>query len=186
MTSFRSALDIAVGDAVECGFGGRGALQQDIGHRHGKMHPWPRVHQLRGQLLDDAEKGCHARLVDRSDRPVLLDEVDRPGGLPRGQRVIDGVTEVAVIGEPVRGGAVQVFEASGIIALESAPQKSGEHLVVAKPLRVVIDAPQEQAASLDILEYVLPAADPGQHRCELPAGPFGDRGRPKEVKQFGL
>ena len=67
--------------------------------------------------------------------------------------MVDGLAEVAAIVKPHRRDAVQVFEAVGVVALESASQKSGEHLVVAKPLRVVIDAPQEKTASLDVLEH---------------------------------
>ena len=87
----------------------------------------------------------------------MLDEVDRPGGIPGGQSVIDSIVEVAMFGKPARCGAVKVFDLVGTILPEPTTEKLGEHLMVAEPVPVVVDVLQEEAPPLDLLEHGLPA-----------------------------
>ena len=69
---------------------------------------------------------------------VLLDQVDRARGVARGQRVVDGLVEVAVFDEPLRRDPVELFDPLGMVTVESAAQEFGEHVVVAKPVRILV------------------------------------------------
>ena len=112
-----------------------------------------------GSFFDDPEQGRHLRLLEQV-RLILLDQIDRPRGIARSQRVVDGLVEVAVLGEPRRCGAVEFVDPVGPVTLEAAAQELGEHLVVAKPVRFVVDPLQEQPALLDVFEHRLPARHP--------------------------
>ena len=102
-------------------------------------------------------------------------------GSPGCQRVVDRLVEVPVFGEPRRRGAVEPFDAVGIVTLEAAAEKVGEHLVVAEPVRFVVDALKEQPAVLDVVEHRLAARHPRQRGCQPAAGSLGDRGHQHEL-----
>ena len=76
---------------------------------------------------------------------------------------------------------VELFDPVGTVTVESAAQEFGEHLVVAKPVRVVVDPLQEQAAPLDLFEHRLPAWHSRQRGRQPAAGPLGDRCRQQEL-----
>ncbi|AUS52275.1 hypothetical protein CAB90_03456 [Mycobacterium tuberculosis] len=58
---------------------------------------------------------------------------------------------------------------------EATVEKVGEHLVEAKPIRVVFGPLQEQAAVLGLFQHRPPIGDPGQRRGQPAARAFGDR-----------
>ena len=74
-------------------------------------------------MLDDAEQGRHLRLLEQV-RLVLLDKVDRADRVV-GQSMVDGLVEVAVIGEPCRRDAVELFEMVGPVMRQSTPHRIG-------------------------------------------------------------
>ena len=98
--------------------------------------------------------------------------------------MVDGLVEVAVIGEPCRRDAVELFEVVGPVMLQSTTQELGEHVVVPIPARVIIHALKEQSASLDVFEHRLPARHPSQRRRQPTAGPLGDGRRQQELAQL--
>ena len=105
VVSSRSALVMPASKPVHRGLHRALSLQQEVRPRDGQLKPCPRSHYLRRQLLDDPEQRRHLRLLEQVCL-VLLDKVDRADRVV-GQSMVDGLVEVAVIGEPCRRDAVE-------------------------------------------------------------------------------
>lgn len=98
--------------------------------------------------------------------------------------MVDGFVEVVVFGEPVRSHAMELVYPVGVITFEPVAQEFGEQVVVAKPVRVLVDSLQEQAALLDVLQHCLPARHRGQRGRQPSTGALGDRCREQELEQL--
>ena len=94
--------------------------------------------------------------------------------------MIDRFVDQSVLGEPLRGHAVQPLDALRLVTAESVPQEVEKELVEAEPL--LVDPAQEQVAFLDLLEHRLPVRHTGQRGRQITADPFGDRGGQQEVE----
>ncbi len=81
----------------------------------------------------------------------MLDEVNSPDRIARGERMVDGLAEVAVFGIPGRCAVVEVCGPAGVVAVESTTKELREHLVVPEPLGIAVDPLQEQSPPLDFL-----------------------------------
>ena len=111
---------------------------------------------------------------------VVLDELHRPLVIAGRERVIDRLTDHAVLGEPRRSHAVQPRYPFGLVTAEPVPQEVEEQLVVAEPL--LVDPAQEQVALLDLFEHRLSVGHTGQRRRQVRADALGDRGGQEEVE----
>ena len=135
------------------------------------MTSWSRARETTncgGSFFTISEQRRHLRLLEQV-RLILLDKINRAGGIARGQRMVDGLVEVAVFGKPRRRSAVELFDPIGPVTFEPTAQKLGEHLVEAEPIRVVVDPLEEQAALLDLFYHRLPVGNPRQHGCQSAA-----------------
>ena len=112
---------------------------------------------------------------------VVLDDLDRPLIVAGGERVIDCVTDESMLGEPLRGDAVQLCHPIRLIPLQPVPEELGEQVVVAEPL--VVDAVQEQITLFDLLEHLQSPWHPGQGGREIPTDLIGDGGSHQEVER---
>jgi hypothetical protein len=111
---------------------------------------------------------------------VILDNLDRPLLITGGQRVIDRFADHVALGEPRRGGAVQLGDPRGRLTFQPVPQELAEQRVIAEPL--LVDAAQEQVAVLDLLEQRLSVGHARQQRRQLTADALGDRGGQQKVE----
>ena len=106
---------------------------------------------------------CCLLVVEQQGVNVPLDQPGRPGGVPGGQRMPDGVIgQIMPIGPDGRV-TVQRRNPVRLLVLQPGSQQVGEQMVVAPPATHLVQRDQEQARPLDVL----------QHR--LAAGPAGDR-----------
>ena len=116
-----------------------------------QQQPGAVLHLVVGQQVQPApDRGALTpEVVERVK--VLFDQPRRPGRLPAGHRVVDGVVGQAAVLVPGRGPLVQVVGLAGVLS-EAGAQQVGEQMVVAPPAPNIIEGNQEQAGSFHLLE----------------------------------
>jgi hypothetical protein len=139
------------------------------------------VRKLRNQREESRHLGAFEQLY-----AALLDEIDGPFDVASDQGVIDSLAHHFVVGKPSRSRLVEYWYAFGVVALESAPEKVGEQMVVLEPVVVLVEPAQEEVATFDFFKQDLAAIYVREFGGEIAADPLGYRGGHQEVEQRWL
>ena len=137
------------------------------------------------QFLDDLEQRGHLRLLEQACL-VLLDEINRAGSVARGQRMVDGLVEGAVFGEPRRRGVVKF----------RSPGRGGHVRVGGAGIRRTCGGSETSSGHRRLAAGTSRAARPArtwparvgtrQRGRQPAAGAFGDRCCLQELAQLGF
>ncbi|WP_244163476.1 hypothetical protein [Rhodococcus koreensis] len=140
---------------------------------------------VRGKFRDQAEEGCHPRVLDECHAAVL-DQSKGVVGVAGGKCVVDSLAEHIVVGKPVRGDPVKFFATARMEAFEAAMKEIGKEVVIPEPVPVVIDALQKQVSAFDFLEHLLAGWNVCQQAGEVTADLLRDGGGQEELEDCRL
>lgn len=140
-----------LGHEVEEILGVRSSMEQAIGPRERELQFRIRLADVGGDELAQRDERGHAG-VFHEVHGVGADDVDGELGVRGLVGLMDGIKWLIVGAEPLRGGDARVVEPLGIHHGEASAQGSGEHVVEAVSLRVVINGLEKQVAPGDVGE----------------------------------
>ena len=152
--------------------------------RPGQQQPRPRTGYV-GR--DGREPPLRRRPLAPPEEDLVEMPFDQPGspeGIPRCQRMPDGVVGQPVLLQP--GGRVAVYHGDPLgLLLEAGAEQVGEQMVVAPPAAHLIQRHQEQVRPLHPLQHDLAVGPAGDRVAQPATQPFQHRGLQQESAYLG-